>query len=228
MGPPVAGHKKIIGFAVNTVEPAYLKEHIADIERLPIDGLNIFVYPDDWGPRKTGQEGMFFGGRRFKRSDFSKAVADLKATNFKRFTDNFIQVEVAARGSAVTGEPEDGNLDWFDPNWSGIAQNGAVVALLAKEAGFKGIFLDVEHYRGSLGPWAGENIFNYKACPSRDKHTLQEVAAQVQFRGRQFMQAVTRAYPDITIIVIQDTGWSGQRLVKSFVSGMLEARAHAR
>ena len=227
MGPPVPAHKKTIGFACNTVEPAYLKAHVADIERLPIDGLNIFVYPDDWGPRRSGQEGMFFGGRRFKRADFSQALADLKATPFKRFTDNFIQVEVSARGSAVTGRPEDGNLDWFDPNWSGIAENGAVVAWLAREAGFKGLFIDVEHYTGSLGPWRGQHIFNYSASPSRDRHTLEETAAQIQLRGRQFMQAVTGAYPDITIIMIQNTGWGKATLVEFFVRGMLEARGRA-
>ena len=227
MGAPIPDHKKIIGFAANTVEPAYLKEHIADMEKLPIDGVNIFVYPDDWGPRRSGQEGMFLGGRRFTRSDFSKALADLKATKFKRFTDNFIQVEASARGSAVTGKPEDGNLDWFDPNWSGIAENGAVVAWLAKEAGFKGIFLDVEHYTGSLGPWEGKHIFDYQACPSKDEHTLDEVAAQIQLRGREFMQAVSEVYPDITIIIIQNTGWGRSNLVAFFVRGMLEARGQA-
>ena len=227
MGPSIPDHKKIIGFAVSTVQPAYLREHIADIERLPIDGLNIFVYPDDWGPRRTGQEGMFFGGRRFKRADFSQALADLKATPFKRFTDNFIQVETSARGSAVTGNPEDGNLGWFDPNWDGIAENGAVVAWLAKEAGFKGIFLDVEHYAGTLGPFAGKNLFDYEGCPSSQTHTLDEVAAQIQLRGRQFMKAVVDAYPDITIVIIQNTGWGRHNLVEFFVRGMLEARGRA-
>jgi len=226
-GAPITEDKKIIGFAVNAVEPAFLKKHVADIERLPLDGLNISVYADDWGPTRTGQEGMFFGGRRYERSDFSQAIADLKATRFKRLTDNFIQVETSARGSAITGKPAVGNLDWFDPNWSGIAANGAVVAWLAEEAGFKGLFLDVEHYTGSLGPWRGEHIFNYAASPSRDKHTFEETAAQVQLRGRQWMRAVAHAYPTITIIIIQDTGWHGQGLVEFFVRGMLEARGKA-
>ena len=223
----IGSEKKLIGFACNTVEPAYLKEHVADIERLPLDGLNISVYPDNWGTQRTGQEGMFFGGRRFTRDDFRQALADLKATRFKQFTDNFIQVEVAARGSRVTGRATDGNLDWFDPRWSGIVENGAVVAWLAKQAGFKGVFLDVEHYTGSLGPWRGEHIFDYRSSPSRDKYTLQQTAAQVQLRGRQWMQAVSRVYPTITIIMIQDTGWHGQGLVEFFVRGMLEARGQA-
>jgi len=227
MGPPITADKKLIGFACNTVEPGYLREHVADLEQLPLDGLNIFVYPDDWGPKRTGQEGMFFGGRRFTRGDFGKALGDLKATRFQRLTDNFIQVEMSARGSAVTGNPGDGNLGWFDPNWSGIAVNGAVVAWLAREAGFKGLFLDVEHYSGSLGPWRGESIFNYAASPSSDQHSLQETAAQIELRGRQWMRAVAQVYPEITIILIQNTGWQKNSQVRFFVRGMLQARGKA-
>jgi hypothetical protein len=227
LGKPVLDSKKLIGFAVNVVEPAYLKEHIGDIERLPLDGLVIAVYPDDWGPTRTGQEGMFFGGHAFTLADFAKASADLKATRFTRFTDNFIQVETQARGSAVTGKAEDGNLDWFDPKWPAIAGNGAVVASLAKDAGFKGLYLDVESYAGALGAWGGRSIFDYSACPSKDKHTLTEVAAQIELRGRQFMEAVGKAYPGITIVIIPNTGWGRSDLVESFVKGVLETRGQA-
>ncbi len=213
-GPPVAKHKKIIGFAVNSVEPSYLRQHVADMETLPLDGLNISVYPDDWGPTRSGQEGLFFGGRPFARDDFRKALRDLQNTRFKRFTDNFIQVETCARGSAVTGNTDEGNLDWFDPQWSVIARNGAVAARLARDAGFKGLFLDVEHYEGSLGPWAGADIFDYAASPSRAQHTLLETAKQVETRGAEWMHAVQQAYPTITIIIIPNTGWHGHGLVQ--------------
>ena len=227
LGPRVKDSKKIIGFAVNAVEPSYLRKHVADIERLPLDGLNISVYPDDWGATRSGQEGLFFGGRRFLRSDFRKALTDLQHTPFKRLTDNFIQVETSARGSAITGSTADGNLDWFDPQWENISENGAVVAWLARAAGFKGLFLDVEHYTGGLGPWHGEDIFNYAAAPSRRQHSLQETALQVQRRGAQWMQAVQQAYPTITIILIPNTGWHGHGLVQHFVRGMLQTRGQA-
>ncbi len=226
-GGPIPSKKKLIGFAVNAVEPAYLKQHAGEMERvLPLDGLVISVYPDDWGDKKTGQEGMFFGGRRLTREDFQRTAADLKATLFKRFTDNFIQVETAARGSAITGKVEDGNLDWFDPNWRVIAENGAVAAWIAKEAGFKGLFLDVEEYTGALGPW--KNIFNYSVRPDKDKRTPADVEAQVRRRGREWMEAVGAVYPDITIIIIQNTGWGRANMVEPFVKGMLEGRGRAR
>ena len=121
MGPPIPDDKKIIGFAGIVMSPAYLREHIADVERIPFDGLTFTVYGNDWKHRKTGQEHLFFGGHRYKPGDFSNDLADLKATKFKRFTDNFILVQTSARGSVVTGNPKDGNLDWFDPAWDGVA-----------------------------------------------------------------------------------------------------------
>ena len=223
-GKAIPLRKKIIGFACNTVEPAYLKEHIGEIESvLPMDGLIVFVYPDDWGVKRSGQEDIFFGGRKLKREDFSRAVADLKATGFSKFTDNFIQFATSARGSAVTGKVEHGNLDWFDPNWPVIAENGAVIAWVAKEAGFKGFFLDVEDYSGTLGKWG--HLFDYSA--RSDTRSQADVDAQIRRRGREWMQAVSSVYPDITIVIIINTGWERHNMVQSFVKGMLDARGRA-
>ena len=227
MGPPVPDYKKVIGFAGIVMTPAYLRAHVADVERIPLDGLVFTVYGNDWKHRRTGQEDLFFGGHRFKPGDLSNDLADLEATRFQRFTDNFILLQSSARGSVVTGDPSDGNLDWFDPAWDGIAKNGAIVAKLAKEAGFKGIMLDVEDYQGSLGPWKGKHIFDYEVYPYKDKHTRDQFAAQMQLRGRQFMKAIGDAYPDITIIMIQSTGWGRENQLGFFVRGMLEAKGQA-
>jgi len=39
-----------------------------------------------------------------------------------------------------------------------------------------------------------------------DDRTLTEVSMQVRKRGREWMQAVTTAYPEITIILYPSTG----------------------
>ena len=105
MGPAVSPDKKLIAFASSNhaASPAYLRQHIGEMEQsLPLDGLIICVYHDTWaaeagasrgaagGTLKTGQEVMFFGGRRFTRDEFSQDLGDLKATTFSKFTDNFI------------------------------------------------------------------------------------------------------------------------------------------
>jgi len=238
MGEPVGEDKKLIAFATSShaASPVYLRQHVAEMEkRLPLDGLILFIYHNSWetdareGKRargsgiKNGQECMLFGGRKFTRDDFSKDLEDLKATAFSKFTDNFILLTTSELGSQWTGEAAHRNLDWFDPNWSTIAKNGAVAAWVAREAGFKGIFIDAEQYGGSRGPW--KRPFDYRSRPDMDKRTLAEVSAQVRKRGREWMQAVTAVYPDITIILYPNTGWQSSidyELLAPFADGLLE------
>jgi len=89
----------------------------------------------------------------------------------------------------------------------------------------------VEHYPGGVGPW--RYPFGYKEYAKYTKEaggtprTFDECATQVRKRGRQFMQAVTAVYPDITIIMIPDTGRDSGPLARPFVEGMLEVRGKA-
>jgi len=237
LGAAVSSDKKLIALATNNhaVSPAYLRQHVKEMEKqFPLDGLIICVYHDTWaaeaGPRKqaegsrlkSGQEVMFFGGRQFTRDDFQQDLNDLKATEFKKFTDNFILLTTTERGAHWTGKVEHGNLDWFDPHWKRIAENGAVAAWIAREAGFKGIFLDAEQYASTVGPWG--RPFDYRARPDIDKQTLHRVSAQVRIRGREWMQAVTRVYPDITIILYPNSGWKNSfqyELLSPFTDGLL-------
>src|SRR5688500_381209 len=120
-GPAIPDEKKLIAFASNTVEPKYLREHIADVEKLSLDGMVISVYADDWKGGRSGQEDRWFSGTAFGREDFRGAVADLKATPFRRFTDNFINFCATVRTALPPGtsadDPASRNLDWFDPAW---------------------------------------------------------------------------------------------------------------
>jgi hypothetical protein len=228
MGPAVPKDKKLIGWACDRISTGELPKRVAALEKhIPFDGLVITVYPDA-AREGDGRYARWFGGKRHSRDDFKQAIADLKATKFTRFTDNFIDFQTTVRGDPA---PDEANLDWFDPNWSVIANNGAVAAHVAREGGLKGLFMDVEHYSGGLGPWLYP--FDYKSyarlteAASRTPHSLGECVTQVRKRGRQFMQTVTAVYPDITIVMIQDTGWESGPLVAAFVEGMLEARGRA-
>ncbi len=225
LGPPIPTSKKIIGWACNTVEPSYLRQYVRDIEKLPIDGIVISVYPDNWAGRRTGQEERWFGGKTLPREDFKQVVADMKATKFKRLTDNFINFGVTARGAANEAEA---NLDWFDPNWSVIAENGATAAWVAKEGGFKGWFMNEEAYTGGLGNWREPfDYYKYVELTGDKSRTFAQYANQARKRGKEFMSAVTAVYPDITIVIMSNTGWGRSTLVDPFVKGMLDGRGRA-
>ncbi len=231
MGPPVPRGKKLIGFACDVVNPAYLQENIAILEQIPLDGLIISVHPDDssqaqldaGGEPYCGRSNLWFGGQAFERSDFTEAIGQLGGTEFRRFTDNFMDFNAGGdlRGLGVP--------DWFSEQWSRVTQNAAVAAYVAREGGLKGLFIDTEAMAngGPGGPWRhpyayGEYSEFYGGTPP---HTLAECITQVRQRGKEFMQAMTAVYPQISIVFTHDTGWTGDeayKLLGPFVDGMLE------
>ena len=233
--------KKIIGFAPDRVDTAYLREHVAAIEQLPLDGLILTVHDDNWMGRKDKRNSLWFGGVPYARKDFTNTIATLKATKFNRFTDNFMDLPVtvskepfiAGSGKLMAAPPSCrfANIDWFDKDWARVAENGAVAAYVAREGGLKGLLIDVEAYGGGGGLWKFPFLYEEyrKECEAAGirAHSAEECIAKVRQRGQEFMAAIGEVYPDITIIFIQNTGWTGQEMVRSFVKGMLERRGAA-
>ena len=225
MGPPVGKDKKLIGWGVNAVDSAYLRAHVSELEKeYAIDGMVIAFAPDDWKSSVFQTCGLF-GGRTYTHRDFRKTITNLNQTRFTRFTDNFLYLCTSVRG---TSAPKEQNVDWFDARWSNIASNMALYSEMAKTAGFKGLMLDFEYYKSDFPLW---RYFEYKTFADyyqksgKALPSFEDYAVQLRKRGREMMEAVTAAYPDITIIMIPFTGWGrmgGYDLLSAFVDGMLE------
>ena len=229
LGPPVSPDKKLIAWGADVVQPAYLRQFIGELEaQLPIDGIVMTVDPDDFVREKiglgaAGRSLYWFGGKAFKPGDFTKAIADLKATRFQRFTDNFMGFNA---GGDIRGL---GVPDWFSDDWSRVSGNVAAAAHVAKEGGLKGLFIDTEAYGcgGPRVPW--RNPFFYKQYSDdyngKPPHTMDECVEQVRKRGREFGQAVTAVYPDITLLFLHQTGYTGEEgyvLLAPFIDGIIE------
>jgi hypothetical protein len=172
-------NKKLIEYGWDCPDTAYVRAHVQEIEKVPIDGIVIKVMnakpvdPDTMG-------WTAFSKLRFKPSDYQHAIDDLKATKFTSLTDNFIQI-VSSEG-----------VDWFDPEWSTVAYNSACLAKVAKEGGCKGIMFDPEMY-GQLRPYS----YN-----KNSGHTLEESRAKARERGREFIRAINKEFPDITLLCL--------------------------
>ncbi len=214
-GPPVPKEKKIIAFAPDVVDTFYLKKHIAELEKLPIDGVILAVHP------KPPPEGKLYLGRTslaagvHEREDYRQAVTNLKTTRFKRFTDNFIDFAFAAQNSH----------DWIDQSWSVYAKRAAVLAHVAKQGGLKGLVMDTEQYGGMNLPVPYPFAYVYRK--DRSERSFEEIAAQVRKRGRELMEAIVAEYADITVIMIPGRGSGGSPegdLLPAFVDGILEGR----
>lgn len=175
--------KKLIEYGWDVPDAAYVRQHVAEMEKIPFDGIvirlnspNKYRYPREFG-------WCAWTNIRFNAYDWQPAIEQIKSIPFKRFTDNFLQLTIYP-----------GDVDWFAPDWSNVANNCGVLARIAKQSGCKGIMLDPEQY--------ATEIWHYAGMPEtwRKGHTFQEYRAKVRERGKEWMRAINAEYPDITIL----------------------------
>jgi len=179
---PDQPRKKVIAWGgIDWYSPAKVRDNIREIEKLPFDGMVL----QGFVARKNGKDVQFdwesFGKQRFERSQLEQTVATLKQIEFRNFTDNFLRYNTSP-----------GDVDWFD-DFSSILHNARLWASIAKDVGAKGWMFDVEDYKGTN--------FNFQKMKYRNVKSFDEYTQQVHLRGREFMQAVQTANPDIVILL---------------------------
>ena len=174
--------KKLIATGWDHPDTQRLRQNLAEMEKRPFDGV-VFVAIGQREDGKTCQLRGAFVDQPWRREWFQSCVDDLRACQFRRFTDNFV---------SFGANP--GNVDWFDDEgWKNIVDHWRIAAWLAKQAGIRGILFDPEPY---APPHAQ---FRYDAQPQADQHTFDEYHAKARQRGREVMEAVAQEYPGITI-----------------------------
>jgi len=165
--------KKLIEFGWDEPDTAFMRVHVAEMEKTPFDGTVFHI--------KGDAQWKAWGTTAIKEADVRAAVEDLKATRFTRFTDNFLRVNTAPA-----------KLDWFDDH-SVVLANVRLLARAAKDGGCKGVLFDTEQYEGQL--------FDYAKQRDAKTKSWDEYAAQVRRRGREVMEAYQAGYPDVTIFL---------------------------
>ena len=233
-GPPVGRQKKLIFYGINVISAHNLHESAAELadEYPELDGVIVNFWPDDCKYRHWGGCNGLFGARAYTRDDFARTIADLQRVPLpERLKENFLYVKTTVNaGPKMMATPEETvNIDWFDPGWAAITRNMALFAQIAREAGFRGLQFDFEEYSTPHNPlwryFASRVFRQYRADRGLPEMGFEEYAAQARQRGRQMMTAVTAAYPDMTLLMIPDTGWPGHGdydLLPAFVDGILE------
>src|SRR5205823_14115198 len=93
-----AGNKKLIEFGWDEPDTAFMRQHIAEMEKRPFDGT---VFEIAAGKVRFINEA--WGKRKFSEAELAQSIDDLKATHFHRFTENFLRFDVTP-----------GDVDWFD------------------------------------------------------------------------------------------------------------------
>ena len=173
--------KKVIEWGWDEPDTGFMRANIEKMEKFPFDGL-IFHAKSDKGANLAWE---VWGTQKFTAADFTKAIEDLKATKFNRFTDRFLRVNVTP-----------GKVDWFDDEaWGSVQNNFGVAAYVAREGLCKGFMFDTEQYDGAV------TLFDYRQQKDKDKRAFADYQAQVRKRGREWIQAVNKEYPGITILL---------------------------
>jgi hypothetical protein len=173
--------KKLIEFGWDEPSTSFMREHIAEMERAPFDGV---VFDAEArkpnGPRRGFTWGAW-GTNAFEEVELKEAIEDLRATKFQRFTDNFFRFNTTP-----------GKLDWFDDH-STVINNCRVAAWFAKQGGVKGLLFDIEQYEGQL--------FDYRKQRDVETKSWDVYAEKVRERGREVMNAFQEGYPGMTIFL---------------------------
>ena len=196
--------KKLIEFGTFFPDPSFIRQNIDEMEKIPFDGVAI----------ETGKAWKMWSRTRLNPGDLQPAIEDLKATKFGRFTDNFIYM--------VTFFPtKQDEMGFFDPDWSSIAYNAACLARVAKESGCKGLLIDPEDY-------APAGIWSYTGSRVNTGHSYEEYVTKARERGREFIRAISKEYPDITILILHGYEISASHseeypLLRHFLDGICEA-----
>jgi predicted methyltransferase len=208
---PLRG-KRLIEWGWDEPDTKFLRENISRMEQFPFDGL-VFHVTSSKGGNFTWE---MWGSRQFERAEFEHALDDLKQTRFRRFTDRFLRVNVTP-----------GDVDWFDDAaWATVLHNATLAATVAKEGNARGFMFDVEQYNSAL--------FDYSKQKHRETKPFADYQAQVRKRGREWLQAVGKSYPEITILLTfgysiaqprggaKDRSGSHYGLLADFLDGMLD------
>lgn len=207
---PPTKPKKLIEWGWDEPDTKFMRQNVEKMEQLPFDGV-VFHAISSKGGNLVWE---MWGRRKFDLAEFQEAIAELKATPFRRITDRFLRVNVSP-----------GDVDWFDDQaWAVVPHNFGVAAEIARQGGCKGFMFDVEQYNAEP--------FNYAKQKHRESKTFDQYRAKVRQRGLEWMKAVNGPFPNITLLMAYAYSITGGRpkdrvkasygLLGDFLDGMLD------
>ena len=215
MGPRIGPDKKIIKCGQDMPDAKYLRERVREMERLPFDGVVIDLTAEIDGKRERLWL-RWFGPERISQDLVADSIVDLKATEFRRFTDNFLWISSQSGHLPAPGW-------WDDEAWAKIVANMTLAARIARECGLSGILLDTEQY--GVRAWSHymmrfdfsdphvQELAMVRRGQLKRAHTYEEFAVAARQRGRDIMRAMCEEYPEITLLVIPGVHHSAKRRV---------------
>jgi hypothetical protein len=170
--PGTASSKKLLQMGWDRPTTAFVRDNVRAMESRPFDGI-VF---------QLAFANALFGAAPMVLTDYAADIANLKATPFQKFTDNFVRVN-------GTSEP----IDWFG-DLSTVVANAGVAARFAGEAGLRGIVFDTEAYDDG-------GVWHYPRQRYAATRSFAEYRTAVRGQARAIMASIVAAHPEIVVIV---------------------------
>jgi hypothetical protein len=162
-------------------------QNLKAMEQTPFSGVALALSgTDDRGA--TIHSNSVFTNQPWRREWFQKDIETLKLVKSSRLTDNFLACDTTPASKELFP-------DLFDDSaWKNVAGHFRILAAVAREVGFKGIFFDPEAYTLSA--------FGYDKLPGKGGRSYAECAAKLRQRGHEVMSAMGSEYPGMTLFTL--------------------------
>ena len=182
------------GFEIGAVSPEELLANAVALDRLPFDGVTVYVYRDLPDGTRLSREKIMgdakvmekFGRSNWTRENVAPLIPVLREYAKHRSLRESL---LTFRGTTTY------HLDWTnDVAWAQAGENLSVLAWLAKEGGLKGLVGDFEDYlKTSQYVWRKDG----RDPPYATTRSL------ARRRGREVFGKVFEVYPNVTILFYQ-------------------------
>jgi len=170
--------KKLIEYGWDVPYTDFVRRNIGRMEKFPFDGI-VLRFKGGWGAYPS----HIFRKTATDPKEYEEDLANLGATRFAKFKDNFV---------LVWGTREK-DWDWFNENdWKAAEENIRLIASIAKKGGLVGICFDPEPYNGN--PWFYPSLVNAKS------KSFEDYWKRVRECGARFIRAIQSEFPDVRIL----------------------------
>jgi len=168
--------KKLLEFTWGPPCPEYMMEHPEALDKWPFDGTIMRPF---FGSGQVFNIKVFRDHRELISQQFDKYAP----INPDKLTDNFLAMYSQS------------SMDWFsDEDWKDIQEYVTLLSKGAKTLGCKGVMFDAEPY--------GANPWNYERQEHSKTKTYDEYAAKARQRGREFMEAINKGFPNAKVLFL--------------------------
>jgi len=206
---PARAAGKVIRFGWDMPDASFVAENIRQMEATGLDGVVINFtrrYKDEKGnDKEDALRGRWVNSELIEIDQIQHNIDALKATEFRRFTDNFLCIFANSGGGPGQFFIWDGDkydtstyrgwpakpAQWFN----NFKSNMVLAAKICRDLGFAGFFIDQEAY----GSWTQMRSDWPVQVFKEDLPTIQ---ARMRKNVAEVFRAVCEVYPEINIILI--------------------------